>query len=263
MVRKVTGLFIYPVKGFRGISLSSAKCTPEGLEHDRLWMVVDDSGNFLTQREYEIMTQFHTALLPEGIKITFQNSSITIPYSYNGGVSEKFLVWNDECYGFYAEDHINEWLTGCLGVNAKLVSMDKSKKRKADSRYAKNDESVSFADGFPYLILGEASLEFLNSKLENPISIDRFRANIVFSGGSANEEDYWKEFSVGSAEFLGAKPCARCNVITINQQTGAKTTEPLRTLSSYRKESNKVNFGMNLLLKSEGIINVGDQISLK
>jgi hypothetical protein len=263
MVRKITGLFIYPIKGFSGITLRSAYCTPEGLENDRMWMVVDESDNFLTQREHAIMTQFRTAITKEGIRVFYKDSSIILPFTYQVGTSTRFHVWGDECFGFYAETHLNDWLTSCLGVTAKFVSMDKEKKRKADEKYAKNGETVSFADGFPFLILGEAALEFLNSKLEQPIPIDRFRPNIVFSGGSANEEDYWKEVAIGSATFLGAKPCARCNVTTIDQQTGEKSSEPLRTLSTYRKESNKVNFGMNLLLKTAGIINVGDQISLK
>jgi hypothetical protein len=263
MVRVVTGLYIYPVKGFRGIAIEKANCTPEGFEHDRLWMVVGSEDNFLTQREYAIMTLFRTAITENGIEVTFNGSAIHLPFEYKVGTSKKFEVWSDECYGYYAEASLNNWLSDCLGVSAKFVSMDRSRKRKADEKYARNGETVSFADGFPYLILGEAALDFLNSKLEIPVPVDRFRANIVFSGGSANEEDYWKEIGIGSAVFLGAKLCARCNVPTIDQLTGNKSTEPMRTLATYRKETNKVNFGMNLLLKTKGIINVGDQISLK
>jgi uncharacterized protein YcbX len=263
MVRKISGLFVYPIKGFRGISLTSANCMPEGLEHDRLWMVVDDSDNFLTQREYGIMTQFITEIVEEGIKVTFENSSIVLPFGYKVGTSKKFLVWEDECHAFYAENHLNDWLSECFSAKVKFVSMDKSRKRKADTRYAKNEEPVSFADGFPYHVLGEASLDFLNSKLEYPVPIERFRANIVFSGGNANEEDYWKEISAGLATFIGVKLCGRCIVTTIDQRTGEKNSEPLRTLATYRNENNKVNFGMNLVLKSAGIINIGDQITLK
>ena len=124
------------------------------------------------------------------------------------------------------------------------------------------ENQVSFADGFPYLVIGQASLDELNSRLENPVSINRFRPNFVVEGSLPFEEDGWADFKMGNLDFLGVKPCARCVMTTIDPETAAKGKEPLLTLASYRKRNNKIYFGQNVLAKTYGSLKVGDEVEV-
>lgn len=135
-------------------------------------------------------------------------------------------------------------------------------KRMVDTEYAKNNETTSFSDGYPFLIIGQSSLDELNSKLSEPLPINRFRPNIVFTAGEPHAEDSWQHITINGIEFFGVKTCARCVVTTINQQTAVAGNEPLKTLAAYRTVNNKVKFGMNLLHKGTGTIKVGDTITV-
>jgi uncharacterized protein YcbX len=150
-----------------------------------------------------------------------------------------------------------------LGTNVRIVKMPDSTKRKVDPRYAVNKESVSFADGMPYLLIGQKSLDELNSKLDDAVPMNRFRPNIVFSGGDAFSEDTWGKIQIGEVDFQVVKPCARCVMVTVDQTTGDKAAEPLKTLAEFRKEGNKILFGQNMVALSNGIIKVGDKLKLK
>ena len=135
-------------------------------------------------------------------------------------------------------------------------------KRMVDTAYAKNNEITSFSDGYPFLIIGQSSLDELNSKLSEPLAINRFRPNIVFTSGEPHIEDSWKHITINGVDFYGVKTCARCQVTTIDQQTAVAGKEPLKTLASYRAADGKVKFGMNLLHKGEGVIKVGETITV-
>jgi uncharacterized protein len=140
------------------------------------------------------------------------------------------------------------------------VYMPDDAKRLVDTDYAKNNEITSFSDGYPFLIIGQSSLDELNSKLEEPLPIDRFRPNIVFTSGEPHEEDSWKHITINAIDFFGVKTCGRCVVTTIDQQTAVAGKEPLKTLAGYRSVNNKIKFGMNLLHKGEGKVQVGKEI---
>jgi uncharacterized protein len=149
-----------------------------------------------------------------------------------------------------------------LQMNCKLVYFPESNPRAVDPNYKVNDEHVSLADAYPFLIIGQSSLDDLNSKLPEPLPMNRFRPNFVFTGGEPYEEDLWRNFSIGSNRFIGVKPCARCVLTTVNQATAEKGPEPLRTLSLYRKKDSKVLFGNNVVTVDEGDVRVGDVITL-
>ena len=123
-------------------------------------------------------------------------------------------------------------------------------------------EQVSLADAYPFLIIGQSSLDELNKKLDLPMTMTRFRPNFVFTSGLANEEDSWKNFKIGGVLFEGVKPCARCVLTTVNPDTGEKGLEPLKTLAVYRKQNGKVNFGENVIARSNGEIKIGDLIEV-
>jgi uncharacterized protein YcbX len=134
--------------------------------------------------------------------------------------------------------------------------------RLIDVTYANNNEITSFSDGYPLLLIGQASLEDLNNRLAEPVAMNRFRPNIVFTGGTAFQEDNMKAFEISGINFYGVKPCARCVITTIDQSTGLKGKEPLKTLSTYRSRNNNIYFGQNLLYNGTGSLKIGDRINL-
>jgi uncharacterized protein YcbX len=169
-------------------------------------------------------------------------------------------IWDDVCEAMLVSAEASNWFSAKLDMKLRLAYMPDSTKRLVDTKYAQEDEVTGFSDGYPILMIGTASLEDLNSRLAQPIGMDRFRPNIVFSGGEPYEEDLITDFTINCVMMRGVKPCARCIMTTTNQQTAERSKEPLNTLSTYRKKDNKIYFGQNVLAKGFGSINVGDLI---
>ena len=174
----------------------------------------------------------------------------------------KVTVWEDICEAIEVSNEHNEWFSDMLHFKCKLVYMPDDAERLVDNRYANNKEVTSFSDGYPILMIGEATLENLNGKLKETLPMNRFRPNMVFSGGHAHIEDEMQKFSINETSFLGVKPCSRCVITTINQQNAEKGKEPLKTLSTYRTKDNKIYFGQNILHQQNGAISVGDTINI-
>lgn len=258
----LSNIFIYPIKGCAGISLESAEVLDRGLQYDRRWMLVDDSGQFISQRSHPQLALFETAIIDEWLFVSYEDDTHQVPLKDVGEDHRQVVVWDDTLKAYIANAEDSKWFSDRLGMTVTLVSMHKDSHRPVDPRFSVSQkEEVSFADGYPFLILGHASMNLLNEKVTGEaLLIDRFRPNLVFEGGTPHVEDTWRSFSVGEVAFHGVKPCARCQVTTINQQTGAQGKEPLLSLAKYRKLGNKVLFGQNCLLETGGTIKVGDQI---
>jgi uncharacterized protein YcbX len=234
----------------------------KGLRYDRRWMLVDEQGVFMTQRSTIQMALFKTSL--EGSTLAISHSGDTISLSLDQEAKGKTFasqVWDDPVEVVEVDEKTSEWFSGKLGMTCKLVSFPEKNKREVDTNYIEGHE-VSLADGYPFLIIGEQSLQDLNNRLEEKIQMRRFRPNFVFSGGQPFEEDTWRNFAIGDIHFVGVKPCARCMLITIDPDTAEKGTEPLKTLATFRTESNKILFGQNLVVLDEGEIKVGDTLSI-
>jgi uncharacterized protein YcbX len=258
----VSQLYIYPVKSLGGIEVSKTMVLPKGLQYDRRWMLIDENNRFLTQREHPEMAFIKTSFDNESILIHYNDSTLTLPYQPKGDdlVAD---VWEDTVDVQEVDETISKWFSHILKMSCKLVAFPEVNARWVDPDYAiQPDNQTSLSDGYPILIIGQSSLDDLNGRLESPVSIDRFRPNIVFTGGTPYEEDQWNIFTIGDVEMKGVKPCARCVMTTIDQQTGKQGKEPLATLSSYRKIGNKVLFGQNVIPINTGLISVGDRISL-
>jgi hypothetical protein len=258
----VTGIYIYPIKGLPGLSLSKTCVEQRGLQFDRRWMLVDENNVFLSQRTFPILSQFKLAQNSLGFTIEspFSKDSIHIPYMAEGNeiVVE---VWSDKVNAINFNIVINDWFSAILQTKCKLVYLSNSSIRELDEKFNRGADMVSFADGFPILLVGESSLEALNNRLLDPIKMDRFRPNLVFKGGLAFEEDMFGEFNIGSNEFLACKACARCSVTTVNQQSGELSKEPLKTLATFRMNDQKIYFGENVMsLNFGGTIYLGDAI---
>ncbi len=261
----LTHIFIYPVKSLGGIKLNSAQVTARGLKYDRQWMIVDEHGNFLTQRRKPSMALIDTSLSEKFLTLKYRYQDITplrVGVNESTGEKIKVKIFDEILPAYLVSEEADEWLSDALGMKCRLVVMTDEIKRYVDKKYARKNETVGFADGFPFLILGQASLDLLNSKLENKLNIDRFRPNFVFSGGEPHDEDKWNKIKIGDIKFSVVKPCARCVITTINQKTGERGKEPLLTLSGYRKTGAKIYFGQNMLAENSGVISIEDKIEI-
>jgi len=261
----VSQLFIYPIKSLGGIELNSAEVDIRGLKNDRRWMLVDNNNQFMTQRENHGMALLKTAIINDRIIISNKHKPdehIHIPVAITNSKKIKVRVWNDDCDVLEADTSINNWFTHQLEQECKLVYMPDESLRVVDTKYASGEEITSFTDGYPILLLGQSSLDDLNGRLEEKLPINRFRPNIVFTGGKPYEEDEMEHFIINGIHFFGVKLCARCIIPTINQENALKNKEPLKTFSTYRQLNNKIYFGQNLLHKGTGIIHVNDSIKV-
>lgn len=261
----VSELYIYPIKSLGGIALNSASLIERGFEHDRRWMLVNANNEFLTQREITAMAFLKVQLTEQGLFVTNiskPGEELLVPFEPTVAETEMVTVWSSRCRGQRVSDAADAWFSKQLGFTAKLFYMPNTTRRYVDGRYAHNKEITSFTDGYPLLLIGQASLDDLNSRLEQPVPMNRFRPNIVFTGGTPFQEDYMKHFDINGITFFGVKPCARCVMTTINQQTAEKAKEPLKTLSTYRLKNKKILFGQNLLHQQTGIISIGDPITI-
>jgi uncharacterized protein len=257
----VSELFIYPVKSLGGIAVSSAKVTDRGFELDRRWMLVDSDNCFLTQREFPQLALLQLQLSGNELKVVHKlhsNEAVTIPPEPSSGQTATAKVWSDSCKVQFVSTQLDEWFSTMLSLHCRLVYMPHSSRRRVDTRYAHNKEITSLSDGYPFLLIGQSSLDDLNNRLTEPLPMNRFRPNIVFTGGTPFLEDSMQRFNINGIDFFGVKRCGRCVITTINQDNATKTKEPLATLSTYRMKNNKINFGMNLLHKGIGTVRIGD-----
>jgi uncharacterized protein len=260
---RLSQIWIYPIKSLGGISLTSAKVLGKGLQYDRRWMLVDSEGKFMTQRIYPMMALFKVTLHNDHLVIHHKGDTLKVVINQASvHPSSKVQIWDDVVSANEVSPAHSLWFSERLGLNCRLVYFPEDNERPVDPLYQVNKEQVSLADAYPFLIIGQRSLDDLNSRLAKPVSMLRFRPNFVFSGGVPYEEDSWKSFTIGSAQFAGVKPCSRCVLTTVNPETGEKQDEPLRTLSTYRKRENKIYFGQNLVALNLSVVNVGDDITL-
>ena len=261
----VSSLHIYPVKSLAGITVPEARLTDRGFEYDRRWILVDDNNQFLTQREIPGMALVKVEIQKETMTFLHQQfltSTLVIPLKPESTKLHLIQVWDDQCQVLHVSKKADEWFSDMLSYPCRLMYMPDHSPRPVDEKYAIDNNLTNLSDAFPIMMIGQASLDDLNARLEMPLPMNRFRPNIVFTNGSPYEEDEMEMFKVGGMEFYGVKLCGRCNITTIDQQTSIAGKEPLRTLSSYRKRNNNVYFGQNLLYKGEGSIRTGDTIDV-
>jgi len=251
-------IHVYPLKGARGLSLARSDVLAGGLRHDRRFMLVDEHGTFLTQREHPRLALVTTAVSSDTLTLAARDDTVAVPLRPEDGARRRVRIWDDAVDSLEVPGNASALLSSHLGVRCTLVYMPDHVVRPVDPRYAKPADQVGFADGFPVLLAARASLADLNARLERPVPMDRFRPNLVVEGGAAFEEDRHPRARVGEVAFLMPKRCARCAVITVDQATAAVAKEPLRTLAGYRRVGNKVYFAQNLVPDGEGTLAVGD-----
>ena len=270
MATTVAALHVYPVKGLKGIDVREARATARGLEYDRRFMVVDESGTFLTQREHPKMATVWTDLADGELLLSAPDADeVSVPLIPTGPATMRVRVWRSTVDAAPVSDKADRFLSGYLGMRCRLVYMPDTTRRLSNPEYAGDDKLVGFADGYAYLIIGEASLLDLNKRMAArggpPLPMNRFRPSIVLAGSDPYAEDSWKEVRIGSARLGAAKPCGRCQVTTTDQSTGeVNGPEPLATLSTYRDSAEfGVMFGMNYVTLEAGSVRVGDEVTAR
>jgi uncharacterized protein YcbX len=254
----------YPLKSAGGISLANSNLDQRGLVHDRRWMVVDDSGQFMSQRTSPKMALINTEIDGQTLILNAPRmSELCLPLFPTAGESQEVEIWGDRCEAWTADPQAEKWISEYLGKSCKIVFMPDHSKRPVDPDFTVEEKQVAFSDGFPFLLISEASLNELNSRLPESVAMKRFRPNLVVKDTEPYAEDSWKKIIIGECEFHVVKPCSRCILTTVDPETGEFSgKEPLRTLATYRKLNGKVMFGQNLIATKIGKLEVGMSVEI-
>jgi uncharacterized protein len=264
---QISQIFVYPIKSMGGVEIFNADITDRGIKFDRRWMLVDDKYAFITQREFPQLSLLKVRIENDGLRVIDEYSNspdLLVPFMGFSGSPFKVSIWNAICDAVATDKLIDQWFSDILKIKCRLVFMPDETMRPVDttSGFAPQGKFTSFADAYPFLLLGQESLNDLNSKLVNPVSITRFRPNLVFSGGHPYQEDEIEKFEINGVKFLGLENCARCSIISINQENATRSKEPIKTLSTFRKRGNDIHFGRNVVHTGTGTVSVGDQLLL-
>jgi uncharacterized protein YcbX len=276
MSLQLTDIWRYPVKSCRGEPLAQARVEPWGLAGDRRWMVVDAAGDPLTAREHPRMVLIRPAVTDGRLTLTSPDepAELTVPVP-SGADLVPVRVWGTGLLAAPAGDKAAAWLTGVIGVPARLVFLDDPTRRRPNPAYSRDGDLVSLADGYPLLLTSEESLGAVNDWIaegtkaaEGPVPMRRFRPNVVVAGAPAWAEDGWRRLRIGPVTFRNAKGCDRCVLTTVDPDTGARGHEPLFALARHRRWDNKVWFGVNLIPDLPGdpsaglVIRAGDPVEV-
>lgn len=258
----ISQLFVHPLKSAKSVQSEQLLLDQHGALNDRRWMVVDRHGKFVSQRSVPSLCLVE-AKLDSSNRLTLSAPSLpNCLVEFDSSDQIEVQIWNDGLIATDCGDIAAEWLSNHLAKPCRLVHLPSTATRQVDPTYAAIGTTVSFADGFPLLVIGQASLDHLNSQLATPIGMQRFRPNIVISGGTAHIEDGWKEIKIGEVSLSLVKPCSRCVIPSINPQTAKKRDDVIPTLSRYRRQGREINFGMNAIHKNTGIIRLGDHVEI-
>lgn len=260
----VSELYIYPVKSLAGIALQDATLEQTGFLNDRRWMVVTPDGRFLTQRTHPQMALVKTSFANQQLRLSKAGFDDCVVSPVTTQTRRLHVtVWNDVVEADHVGEQVDEWLGDAIGETCHLVYFPDTAQRQVSHVNARSDDVTAFADGFPLLLISQGSLDDLNSRLEEAIPMQRFRPNIVVAGCQPFAEDHWQSITIAGISMRITKPCSRCAMTTVDPETGQYTgKEPLRTLSTYRRQGNKVMFGQNVLHDQSGRVRIGDQVTL-
>ncbi|MCX7068182.1 MAG: MOSC domain-containing protein [Methylococcales bacterium] len=256
-------IIIYPVKSLAGISLPSWQVTKTGFLYDRKWMLIDDQGQFLSQRRLPKMALIKTALTAEQLILSAPSQpDLVLDLAPMNGKNIASTIWHNQCEARHISEAADYWFSLFLGIDCRLVYLPDEVIRPVDVNYAQASDQVAFADGFPFLLISENSLLALNQAMQLNLPMRRFRPNLVIAGCASYAEDSWREIRISDIDFRLPKPCSRCAVPTIDPETAHTGKEPLTTLNRLRKWQNKVYFGQNAIHNQSGTLIVGDNVQI-
>ncbi|MWN89429.1 MOSC domain-containing protein [Gilliamella sp. Pra-s65] len=259
----VNQLHIYPIKSMQGISLTKVNTVQGGFKNDRILMITEPDGSFITARQYPELLKIETAIIKNDIHVTLPSEEKLIinldDFSNNAEPTE---IFGNRFTSYIAPIKVNQFISQFLQKDVQLRWLGHQLSRRT-KRY--QEVPVSFADGYPYLLLNKASFDYLQHQCPEKLDIRQFRANIIIQGALPFAEDGWKTIKIGEVIFDIVKPCTRCMLITMNVNTGKPLTnnEPLKTLGYFRTdEQGQIDFGVNMIARNHGKISVGDKIEV-
>ncbi|TGN41781.1 MOSC domain-containing protein [Marinobacter confluentis] len=258
----IHSLAVYPVKSLAGIAVDSMSLDEFGPQGDRRWMIVDGRQKFVTQRASPELAMVSTRFDGADVVVSIpgEGEFRLVPQADPCDVE----VWRDQVNAVLGAPEASEALSRFCGKRVYFVYMNEATFRRVDPDWVPAYRRVSFADGFPFLVTNTASLDELNTRLDQPVDMRRFRPNLVISGADAWAEDGWTEMMIGDVSISLVKPCSRCILTTVNPDTGVRSPDgqPLRMLASYRKTPDGVMFGVNGVHNTRGLLSVGDRVSI-
>jgi len=264
---RLVSIHIYPMKAARAVDLAESLVEPWGLAGDRRWLLVDEDGRFVSQREEPSLARVVVTRGPETINVSatgVPGRQITIPA--DGAQLLKVTVWRSTVLAAAAEPEGDAWFSAYLGRPVRLVYLDDPTRRPVDPEYGRDGDVVSFADGYPLLLTSTASLAELGRWLTEdgaqPVPMTRFRPNAVVTGAPPWAEDRWRRIRIGAVEFRVVKPCGRCVVTTTDQITGEVGSQPLKMLGRRRRFGKQLVFGQNMIPDGPGLIRAGDPVEV-
>jgi len=259
----VSALYVYPIKSCRAIDLKAVRFDAGGPTYDRRFMVVDENGRFLTQRELPRFALIEAKLGPMSIGVSAPGMpALKVAMTQRDPKRIPVQIWEDRGEAEDTGENAASWFSQFLQRECRLVRVPEDGLRPVDPRYARAPAEVGFADAYPVLLTSEASLTDLNGRLAQNVPMSRFRPNIVVRGGDAYAEDSWKQIRIGELVLDVVKPCSRCVTINVDQLNAQQSKEPLATLATYRTRDNKVYFGQNCVHLGYGSIRVGDSVEV-
>lgn len=261
---RIGSLVIYPIKSCRGVEVNVAEVTRYGLRDDRRWMLTDPRGRFLSQRTAPALARIATAIVDDALLLAVDGDparSLRLPRELRDGPRRSVEVWRSRVEAI-AHAEGSSFVSQFLGRPAELVYLPDDVERAVEAPYAEPNDVVSFADAFPFLLASVASLRDLNTRLGAPVTMRRFRPNLVVEGARPFDEDAWVRLRIGELTFRAPKPCARCVVVDLDPETGARASDVLGVLATFRKRDGGVHFGVNLIADGVGTLCVGDEIEV-
>jgi uncharacterized protein YcbX len=258
---RLASLTVYPLKGAAGIAVEEWPLDAFGLVHDRRWMVVDDEGGFVSMRGDPLLGQVRTSLTDDALELRADTHACSLPFEPVGD-PVRVRIWGDAVDAVDCGADAASFMSAHLGRAVRVVHMPDTTLRRLDPAYAPHGGRVSFADGYPLLVIGDGSLAELNRRLDEPVPMVRFRPNIVVGDATPHAEDSWRSIRIGDVLVDVVKPCARCVVPTIDPETGIAGREPTRTLAGYRRWDRKVWFGQNAIHHGPGTLTVGAAVQV-
>jgi uncharacterized protein YcbX len=258
--RLIKHLIIYPIKSLGPIFVDEIVIGPHGLNGDREMMLIDSQGKFISQRTKNELVRFQLKKYQDTYKIIdrWGNSEIIIQIDGFIDYVKTVTIWEDQVNQVMMNPEVSDWFSKILNENVRLVKLNKNFNRPLPEKYQTSfSHSTSFADSLPILVCTTASFQFVENDYGN-FDFIRFRPNIVIKNLGAFEEDEWKDVRLGSVEFSVKKKCARCNLITVDPQSGEIDKSFLTKLSAYRNADHKVFFGVHMVPLSGGKVEIGD-----
>jgi hypothetical protein len=258
MTATLGSIRIYPLKSAAPLFPDRARVTARGLEDDRRWMVVDSRGTFVTARKHPRLVLIRAEPVGDGLILQAPGMPPSRIAPDAGAARVDATVWKDTVAAQVATGEADRWISEYLGFASRFVHMDAAVSRAVDAKHAKPGDVVSFADGYPLLLITQASLDGLNARLAEPIPMQRFRPNVVVNGTAAHADDAWRSIRIGEVRFDVVKPCVRCVLTTVDPDSLDRDPGVLKDIGR--------RFGGRLALNADvtrpGTITVGDAVGL-